>query len=72
MARKSAASHLRRRWKLKPAAARTALIRSPSPTFEVVAVHSMIGLDVTDHRLDGGAALHLAFEWRRWSAGPGR
>ena len=40
--------------------------------FEVVAVHSMIGLDVTDHRLDGGAALHLAFEWRRWSAGPGR
>jgi hypothetical protein len=25
--------------------------------FEVVAVHSMIGLDVTDHRLDGGAAL---------------
>jgi hypothetical protein len=29
---------------------------------EVVALHSMVGLEVTDHRLDGGAALHLAFD----------
>jgi hypothetical protein len=29
---------------------------------EVVAVHSMVGLEVADHRLDGGAALHLAFD----------
>ena len=28
---------------------------------EVVAVHSMVGLEVADHRLDGGAALPLVF-----------
>jgi hypothetical protein len=27
---------------------------------EEVAVHAMVGLEVADHRLDGGSALHLA------------
>jgi hypothetical protein len=27
---------------------------------EIVAVHAVLGLDVADHRLDGGAAYHLA------------
>ncbi len=31
-----------------------------SPTFQVVAVHTVLFLDVADHRLDGGPALHLA------------
>lgn len=29
---------------------------------EVVAVHAVLGLEVVDDRLDGGAALHLAFD----------
>jgi hypothetical protein len=34
------------------------------PALEVVAVHAMVGLDVADRWLDGGATLHLAFEGR--------
>ena len=34
------------------------LIRSGSRALEVIAIHAMLGLDVADDRLDGGAALH--------------
>ncbi len=31
-------------------------------TLEVIAAHAVLGLEVADHRLDGGAAFHLAFD----------
>ncbi len=59
--RVAAASHLKRRWKLKcggedgvDAVAVTAL--------EIVAVQAVVGLDVADDRLDRGASFHLAFD----------
>jgi hypothetical protein len=62
MARKSAASHLRRRWKLKPGGGEDGVDAVAVLALEVVAVHPMAGLEVADHRLDRAAALHLAFD----------
>ena len=56
-------SHLMRRRKLYPAAARMALIASPTG-WEVVAAHAMLGLEMADNRLDGGAPSHLSFDLR--------
>jgi hypothetical protein len=35
---------------------------------EVVAVHAVLVLEMADHRFDGGAAAHLAFDLRRDTA----
>jgi hypothetical protein len=50
-AHKSRSNHRSNEWKLKPAAASTALIRSPFSALEAIAAHAMLGLEVTDHRL---------------------
>ena len=44
--------------KLKPAAGEDGVDAVAVLALEVIAVHSMVGLEVADHRLDGGAALH--------------
>jgi hypothetical protein len=58
-ARKSAASYLERKWKLRPAAARRAVAVT---ALEIVAVHAVVGLDVADGRLGRGASFHRTFD----------
>jgi hypothetical protein len=43
---------------LKPAAGEDGVDAVAVLALEVIAAHSMVGLEVADHRLDGGAALH--------------
>jgi hypothetical protein len=43
---------------LKPAAGEDGVDAVAVLALQVIAVHSMVGLEVADHRLDGGAALH--------------
>jgi len=35
---------------------------------EMIAAHTVLGLEVTDHRFDGGPPLELAFDLRRDAA----
>jgi hypothetical protein len=55
-------SHLIRRRKLYPTAARMALLASPWRPGEIVSVHAVLVLEMADDGLDGGAAPHLAFD----------